>query len=56
MTPRNRKRLYRALLAAAPLAVFYGLLTEQEAALWLAAAATWLGVGLAERNVPEDPA
>lgn len=47
---RNRAYLYRVLVALGPLAVTYGLLSEEEVALWLAVAAQTLGVGLAARH------
>lgn len=47
-----RRRIYQTLVAVAPLAVFYGLATAQEAALWLGVAAAALGNGLAARHAP----
>jgi hypothetical protein len=47
---RTRAYIYRLLLAAGPVAVFYGLVTEQELAVWLTLAAQALGVGLAVAN------
>ncbi len=45
-----RAWVYRVILAVQPLAVYYGLLQEQEAALWSIVAGTVLGVGLAAMN------
>lgn len=47
---RIRAYIYRVLLAGAPVAVFYGLISQQEAVVWLAFAAQTLGVGLAAAN------
>jgi hypothetical protein len=52
LTERRRAALYRMLVALAPLAVFYGLLSEQEAALWITAAASVLGNVVAAVNTP----
>ena len=58
-TPTRRKRLmsettrayiYRVLTALSVVAVAYGVLTEQEVALWLTVAAAVLGNGLAAIN------
>jgi len=46
----TRAWIYRVLTAAVPLAVAYGHVSEQEAALWLAVAAAVLGTGLAALN------
>lgn len=50
MSERRRAYAYRVLLAVGPLAVFYGLLSEQEVALWLAVAGQTLGLGIAAAN------
>ncbi len=54
----TRAYIYRVLTAAVPLAVAYGVVGEQDAALWLAVAAAVLGTGLAARHtstkVPDD--
>jgi hypothetical protein len=47
---RNRALLYRFLLVLGPVAVAVGLVTEEEAAFWLAVAAETLGVGMAVAN------
>lgn len=54
--PKVRAWIYGVLVAAGPLAVFYGWMSEQEVALWLGAVAAALGNGLALANVPSDPA
>lgn len=51
--PRKiRADIYRALTALAPLAIAYGVVSEQKAALWIAAASNLLGFGLAAANTP----
>ena len=47
-----RAYIYRVLVAVAPLLAFYGVISEQEIALWLTVVATVLGVGLAAANTP----
>lgn len=47
-----RAWIYGVLVAAGPLAVFYGLATQEEVALWLGVAASALGNGLALANTP----
>jgi hypothetical protein len=49
---KARGYVYRGLVGTAPLLVGYGLLSGEEAALWLACAASWLGVGVAAYNTP----
>lgn len=49
-TERARAYVYRCLLAAAPLAVLYGVASGEQVALWLTVAASVLGVGLAAAN------
>lgn len=49
-TPTVRAWIYRVLVSAAPLVVFYGLMTQQAAALWIALAATFLGTSMAAIN------
>lgn len=51
--PENRKWIYNVLLSVQPLVVAYGLLTEQEAVLWLSVISSVLGLGLARANVSE---
>lgn len=53
--PDIRKRIYGILSVLAPAAIFYGLLSGEEVALWLAIAAAILGSGanaLASQNTP----
>lgn len=54
MSEPTRAWIYRVLTAAVPLAVAYGVVGEQDAALWLAVAAAVLGTGLAARNTSTD--
>lgn len=49
-TPTVRAWIYRVLVSAAPLVVFYGLMTQEAIALWIALVATFLGTGLAALN------
>lgn len=51
--PSNRKWVYNVLLSVQPLVVAYGLLSEQEAVLWLSVVSSVLGLGLARANVSE---
>jgi hypothetical protein len=51
LTPQVRKWIYGILVASAPLAVFYGIATQQEITLWIAFGATALGI--AYNNVPK---
>lgn len=53
-SPAVRAWVYGLLIAAAPLAVFYGIVTEQEVALWLGVASAALGNGLALANTPKS--
>lgn len=54
--PANvRKALYAIGLALTPLVVFYGLATEEEAALWFALFSAGLnGLALANTHAPDD--
>jgi len=53
MIPQKyRAYIYRTLTAVAPIAVFYGVISGEEAALFISAAATILGVTLAAANTP----
>lgn len=45
-----RARIYPTLTALSALAVLYGVASEQEAALWVAAISAILGNGLAAAN------
>lgn len=54
-SPATRRRLYIVAAAAVPLLVFYGVITEDSAPLWIALAASVLGAGangLAAANTP----
>lgn len=50
LSPKVRARLYEVSIAGCAVAVGYGLLTSEEALLWLGLAAAVLGV--ARANVP----
>lgn len=50
LTPQVRAWIYRVLVSAAPLVVFYGLMTQEAVALWIALVATFLGTGMAALN------
>ena len=55
MTPTQRRRIYVVAAAVIPLVVAYGLLSAEQAPLWLALAAAILGAGpatLAAKNTP----
>ena len=58
MSPKVRKYIYTLLTPVAALAMFYGLVSEQEAALWIGLIGTALSVGyggLAAVNTPANP-
>lgn len=55
MSETTRAYIYRILVAAAPLAAAYGLVTNETLALWLALAAAVLGTGLAAANTATKP-
>lgn len=46
----ERAYIYNIVLAAAPLLVSYGLITETEVAAWIGIATAVLGLGLARAN------
>lgn len=48
----HRKYLYGVSLVALPLLVFYGVVSESAAPLWIAAAGGVLTPGLALNNLP----
>lgn len=50
MKESTRAYIYRVLVAASTVAVFYGVISGEEAAVLLPAIATILGVGLAALN------
>lgn len=49
-----RAYVYRVATVAVPLAVTYGVVSEQKAALWLALAGAVLTSGMAAANTPRD--
>lgn len=51
LTLERRKWIYRVILAAQPLVVFYGLMESEEVALWVSAISAALGVGVASANM-----
>lgn len=55
LTPRKRAYLYAVAIAAGAIATGYGLLTIEEAGLWLALLGTVLGVtgGVAVKNLEQ---
>ena len=52
LTPARRRRLYEVAIAGCAVAVGYGLLTSEQALLWLALAGAVLGV--ARVHTPKD--
>lgn len=50
MRESTRAYLYRVLLAVQPLVTAYGIVDDQQAALWVGIAAAVLGIGLAVAN------
>lgn len=52
LTAKRRRRLYEVAIAGCAVAVGYGLLTSEQALLWLGLAGAVLGV--ARANVPSD--
>lgn len=50
-----RAWIYRVAAAVMPLAIAYGIVDEQRAALWLAAVAALVVPGLAAANTPRSP-
>lgn len=58
LTPHVRRRIYLALSALLPLAAVYGLIDQEQTALWLTLAAAVLGTGgsiMAAVNTPKPP-
>ena len=56
LTPQVRRRIYLALSALLPLAAVYGLIDQEQTALWLTLAAAVLGTGgtiMAAANTPK---
>lgn len=54
LTAKRRRWIYGVVLTLAPLAVIYGLASSEEVAMWVAAAAAFLGAGVALPNVSGD--
>ncbi|EPD33813.1 hypothetical protein HMPREF9306_00227 [Propionimicrobium lymphophilum ACS-093-V-SCH5] len=55
MSPQLRQAIYTVLAAAAPLVVAYGLVSQDQAALWLALGSAVLNAAallLARKNTP----
>lgn len=52
-SPQLRRYLYRVLLAAGAIALFYGYVSGEALPLWLALAAELLGITLADANTPK---
>lgn len=52
LTPDRRKKLYLILTAAAPLLVIYGVVEQEQVALWLSLAASILVGGTAALHTP----
>lgn len=50
----NRKLLYRILLAAIPLLVFYGVISQEAAPLWIALVGSFLAPSLALAHITPD--
>ena len=50
MNESQRAYVYRIVLALVPLAVIYGVVQEQDVAVWVGLAAAVLGTGLATAN------
>lgn len=56
MNQSTRAWIYRVLTAANPILIFYGVIEEQVAPLWMGLAGALLGTGLATIYTPSDPA
>ena len=54
LTPARRRRIYTILTALVPLAILYGWLDAQAAAIWLGVIAAVLGTGMARQNTEVD--
>jgi len=52
LTPPRRAWLYRLVLAALAILVAYGVVADQEAAVWAAVVAAFLGSGTAALHTP----
>lgn len=49
-TPKQRRYIYGVAAAVVPLLITYGVLTQEQAASWLALAGALLGFGMAYGN------
>lgn len=56
MSEEVRREIYRVLAAISPLFVAYGIISDEEAGLWVAAISAVLGLSnlLAFRNTPKN--
>lgn len=54
LTQARRAWLYRVVTALAPLTVLYGVVSGEEAAVWVGAIAAILGSGTAALHTPAD--
>ncbi|MDL9938673.1 hypothetical protein QSJ18_18155 [Gordonia sp. ABSL1-1] len=55
LTPERRLRIYQVLATVVPLLAAYGVISDQEVALWISLAGVLLGAGgnaLAARHTP----
>ena len=54
LSPKARAATYGIVLACSPIAIYYGLVNDTEAGLWISAIGAILGIsnGLALSNVP----
>lgn len=55
MSEATRAWVYRICLAIVPLAVLYGVVTDEQAAAWVAVVSALLGNGLATLNTSTKP-
>jgi hypothetical protein len=57
-SPRNRAYVYGVLVALSPVGIFYGMISGDEAGIWLTVASTILGSSstMALTNVPRADA
>lgn len=53
LTPRRRKWIYGIVLGLAPIAILHGLMTGEQAALYVAAIVAFLSSGVALPNIHE---
>lgn len=55
MNERTRAIIYRVEMALVPLLIYYGLVSEEAAALWAGLIAAVLGFGLASKHTSLEP-